>query len=318
MTNTLKEPPSRVDTAPGKPSGPARPGGKLRRSTARPGPRPRRSVLLTLLMALPLVYSVMPLLWLVINSTKSREQLFSTFGLWFGSDMSLWDNIVGVVTYDDGIYLRWLANTVFYVLVGAGGSTFLAALAGYGLATYDFPGKRAFLAVVLGAVAVPSTALAVPTFLLFSELGMTNTPWAVLVPVLVTPFGLYLLFSYAQEAVPDEVIDAARVDGAGEFRIFFSVSLRLLAPALVSVLLLEIVSVWNNYFLPLIMLNDPAWFPLTVGLNQWNNQAATADGEVVTHLVITGSLLTIIPLVVIFLGLQRYWRSGLAAGSTKG
>ncbi|MFD5335736.1 carbohydrate ABC transporter permease [Streptomyces hawaiiensis] len=280
--------------------------------------KPRRSVLLTVLMTLPLLYSLMPLVWLAINSTKSREQLFSTFGLWFGDDFALWDNIVGVLTYNDGIYLRWLANTVLYVAVGAIGATLLAALAGYGLAKYEFPGRRAFLAVVVGAVAVPSTALAVPAFLLFGELGLTNTPWAVLIPLLVTPFGLFLLYSYANEAVPNEILDAARVDGAGEFRIFFTMALRLLSPALVSIFLLEVVSAWNNYFLPLIMLNDPSWFPMTVGLNQWNNQAATADGEVITHLVITGSFLTIIPLIIIFLVLQRFWRSGLAAGSTKG
>ncbi|MFJ3493636.1 carbohydrate ABC transporter permease [Streptomyces sp. NPDC086091] len=295
------------------PGTPARTAGALR-----PDARPRRSVALTALMSLLLAYSVLPIVWLVINSTKSLDQLFGSFGLWFGDDFALWANIHGVLTYDDGIYLRWFANTALYVVVGAGGSTFLATLAGYGLAKYDFRGRRAFLAVVLGAVAVPGSALAVPTFLLFSELGLTNTPWAVLVPLLVTPFGLYILFSYARDAVPDEVMDAARVDGAGEFRIFFSVSLRLLTPAVVSVFLLEIVSVWNNYFLPLIMLNDPTWFPLTVGLNQWNNQAATADGEVITNLVVTGSLLTIVPLVLVFLALQRYWRAGLAAGSTKG
>ncbi|MFF4935062.1 carbohydrate ABC transporter permease [Streptomyces griseofuscus] len=291
--------------------------GPARRGGADGGSKPRRSALLTALMALPLLYSLLPLAWLVINSTKSRKQLFSTFGLWFGHDFALWDNIVGVLTYNGHIYLRWLLNTLLYVAVGAVGATLLAALAGYGLAKYQFPGRRAFLSVVVGAVAVPSTALAVPAFLLFSKLGLTNTPWAVLIPLLVTPFGLFLLFSYANEAVPNEILDAARVDGAGEFRIFFTVALRLLAPALVSVFLLEIVSAWNNYFLPLVMLNDPKWFPLTVGLNQWNNQASSADGDVITNLVITGSLLTIIPLVIVFLTLQRFWQSGLAAGSTK-
>ncbi|MFC9648744.1 MULTISPECIES: carbohydrate ABC transporter permease [unclassified Streptomyces] len=292
--------------------------GRAHEAGTRARPRRQRSVVLTVLMTLPLLYSLMPLVWLVINATKSRDQLFSSFGLWFGDDFSLWDNIAAVLTYDDGIYGRWFANTLLYVVVGAAGSTLLAALAGYGLAKFDFPGRRAVLAVVLGAVAVPGTALAVPTFLLFGELGLTNTPWGVLVPLLVTPFGLFLLFSYANEAVPNEILDAARVDGAGEFRTFFTVVLRLLSPALVSVFLLEVVGAWNNYFLPLIMLNDPSWFPLTVGLNQWNSQGATADGEVVTHLVLTGSLLTIIPLVIVFLCLQRFWRAGLAAGSTKG
>ncbi|MEV8434698.1 carbohydrate ABC transporter permease [Streptomyces chartreusis] len=306
-------------------SGPAAP--QTRRATKRPTarrrqvrnqPRRQRSLALTVLMTLPLLYSLFPLAWLFINSTKSLDDLFSGFGLWFGDDFALWDNIVGVLTYDDGIYGRWFANTLLYVAVGAGGSTLLAALAGYGLAKFDFPGRRAVLAVVLGAVAVPGTALAVPTFLLFSNMGLTNTPWGVLIPLLVTPFGLFLLFSYANEAVPNEILDAARVDGAGEFRIFFTIVMRLLSPALVSVFLLEVVGAWNNYFLPLIMLSDPSWFPLTVGLNQWNAQGSSAEGEFVANLVLTGSLMTIVPLIVVFLCLQRFWRSGLAAGSTKG
>ncbi|MFD3912964.1 carbohydrate ABC transporter permease [Streptomyces sp. NPDC058603] len=312
------EQPAGVDRRTSRRRGVAAERGPAYGTGTRPGPRRQRSVVLTVLMTLPLLYSLMPLVWLVINATKSRDQLFSSFGLWFGGDFSLWDNIVEVLTYDDGIFGRWFANTLLYVVVGAAGSTLLAALAGYGLAKFEFPGRRAVLAVVLGAVAVPGAALAVPTFLLFGELGLTNTPWGVLIPLLVTPFGLFLLFSYANEAVPNEILDAARVDGAGEFRTFFTVVLRLLSPALVSVFLLEVVGAWNNYFLPLIMLNDPSWFPLTVGLNQWNSQGATADGEVVTHLVLTGSLLTIIPLVIVFLCLQRFWRAGLAAGSTKG
>ncbi|MEW1615722.1 MULTISPECIES: carbohydrate ABC transporter permease [unclassified Streptomyces] len=289
-----------------------------RRLQSRNRPRRQRSIALTVLMTLPLLYSLFPLVWLVINSTKSLDQLFSSFGLWFGDDFALWDNVVGVLTYDDGIYGRWFANTLLYVAVGAAGSTLLAALAGYGLAKFDFPGRRAVLAVVLGAVAVPGTALAVPTFLLFSKMGLTNTPWGVVIPLLVTPFGLFLLYSYTSEAVPDEVLDAARVDGAGEFRIFFTIVLRLLSPALVSVLLLEMVGAWNNYFLPLIMLSDPSLFPLTVGLNRWNAQGASAEGELVANLVLTGSLMTIIPLIIVFLCLQRFWRAGLAAGSTKG
>src|SRR5262249_39141798 len=145
----------------------------------------------------------------------------------------------------------------------------------------------------------------------------TDTPWAVIVPSLVSPFGLYLMWTFATAAVPKELPESARVDGAGEFRIFFQVSLPLLAPGIVTVLLSNVVATWNNYFLPLIMIRNPDWYPLTVGLTSWNDQAATAGGEVIFNLVITGSLLTIIPLIAAFLLLQRYWQSGLAAGSVK-
>jgi multiple sugar transport system permease protein len=288
------------------------------RLTRSDGPqRKRRSVTLSVVMTVMAVYALLPLFWLLVNSTKTQGSLFNTFGLWFGGKFALWDNIEQTFTYDNGIFVRWLLNTLLYVVAGAGGATFLAALAGYGLAKYDFPGKRAVFAVVLGAVAVPGTALAVPTFLMFSRLQLTNTPWSIIIPSLVSPFGLYLIWVYAQDAVPTELLEAARIDGAGEFRTFFTISLRLLSPGVATVLLFTVVATWNNYFLPLIMLSEPKWYPLTVGLNDWNAQSSTAGGQAIYNLVITGSLLTVIPIMLAFLFLQRYWRSGLAAGSVK-
>jgi len=258
-----------------------------------------------------------PLAWLMINATKDQASLFSSFGLWFGNGFNLFDNIAQTFTYDNGIFLHWFANTLLYVVVGAGGATVLATFAGYGLAKYRFPGRRGVFAVVLGAVAIPGTALAVPTFLLFSQLGLTNTPWAVILPSLISPFGLYLVWTFATDAVPTELLEAARLDGAGEIRTFFAISLRLLAPGIVTVLLFAIVATWNNYFLPLIMLSEPTWYPLTVGLSQWSAQATGVGAQPIFNLVITGSLMTIVPIVIAFLFLQRYWQSGLAAGSVK-
>jgi multiple sugar transport system permease protein len=277
----------------------------------------RKSIVLTVVMSIMLVYALLPLFWLFVNSTKTQGALFSTFGLWFGGKFSLWENITQTFTYDNGVFGRWFLNTLLYVVVGAGGATFLATLAGYGLAKYDFPGKRIVFAVILGAVAVPGTALAVPTFLLFSQLGLTNTPWAIIIPSLVSPFGLYLIWVYAKDAVPTELLEAARMDGAREFRTFFTISLRLLGPGFITVLLFALVATWNNYFLPLIMLSTPEWYPLTVGLNEWNAQSSTVGGQAIYNLVITGSLLTIIPIVVAFIFMQRYWQSGLTTGSVK-
>ncbi|MBN9176507.1 MAG: carbohydrate ABC transporter permease [Microbacterium sp.] len=277
----------------------------------------RKSVVLTVVMSLFILYTLLPLFWLVINATKEQGDLFTTFGLWFGDSFHLWDNIVETFTYRDGIFLRWLGNTLLYVVVGAGGATILATMAGYGLAKYNFRGRKAVFAVVIGAVAVPGTALAVPTFLMFSQLGLTNTPWAIIIPSLISPFGLYLMWVFAADAVPTELLEAARMDGAGEFRTFFTISMKLLTPGIVTVVLFTVVATWNNYFLPLIMLSDPAWYPLTVGLNQWNAQATGAAAQPIYNLVITGSLLSIIPIVVAFLLLQRFWQSGLSAGSVK-
>ncbi|MCH4159156.1 MAG: carbohydrate ABC transporter permease, partial [Bifidobacterium minimum] len=160
-------------------------------------------------------------------------------------------------------------------------------------------------------------ALAVPQFLLFARLDLTNTPWAMIIPSLISPFGLYLMWIFSDQAVPDELLEAARVDGAGEFLTFRRISLPLLAPGIVTTALFTIVATWNNYFLPLIMLKDSSWYPLTIGLNQWKDQASTAGGQAIQNLVVTGSLVTIVPVVVAFLMLQRYWQSGLAAGAVK-
>jgi len=281
------------------------------------GPRKRRSVLLTIGMGVVVVYTLLPLVWLAINATKTQADLFTTFGLWFGGEFALVDNVSRVLAYQDGIFVRWLLNTLMYVVLGAGGATLLATLGGYAIAKFRFRGRTAAVAIVLGAVAIPGTALAVPTFLMFARLGLTDTPWSVILPSLISPFGLYLMWVFASESIPDELIEAARVDGASELRIFGSVCLPLLGPGIVTVLLFTTVATWNNYFLPLIMLKDPDWYPLTIGLNAWNNQATTAGGDAIFDLVITGSLLAIIPLIVVFLLLQRYWQSGLAAGSVK-
>ncbi|QKW09833.1 carbohydrate ABC transporter permease [Streptomyces sp. NA04227] len=307
---TPNEPPARAHTAVA-----ARAARPRRRPHTPLNPRP--SIPLTLVTGLVLLYTLLPLAWLVINASKNQKDLMDSFGLWFGEDFELWDNITRTLTYDDGVFVRWLLNTLLYVAAGAGGATVLAVLGGYALAKYEFPGRRAVFAVVIGAVAVPGTALAVPTFLMFSELGLTNTPWAVIIPSLISPFGLYLMWVFASEAVPTELLEAARIDGSGELRTFFTVALPLLMPGTVTVLLFSMVATWNNYFLPLIMIKDPDWYPLTLGLDSWSAQARTAGGEAVFDLIITGSLLTIVPIVAVFLLLQRYWQSGLSAGSVK-
>ncbi|GAA1633608.1 carbohydrate ABC transporter permease [Kribbella alba] len=279
----------------------------------------RRSNVLTLGMLALLIYFVLPLFWLFVASTKTTGDLFSSFGLWFSNDFSLLSNIRQTVTYDGGVYARWMANTVFYSVVSAGGAALLSALGGYGFAKYKFRGNGAMFAVVLGSIMVPTTALAIPTYLLFSKVGLVNTPWAIILPSLVSPFGLYLMRIYAQDAIPDGIIEAARIDGAGEFRIFFQVALRMLAPGIVTVLLFTLVATWNNYFLPLIMLNNPKLYPVTVGLAAWSSQSTGGGGSTGELLssVVTGSLLSVIPLIAAFLLLQRYWQSGLSAGGVK-
>ncbi|MEU9212279.1 carbohydrate ABC transporter permease [Streptomyces sp. NPDC048415] len=280
----------------------------------------RRSTPLTIAMLAALAYFLLPLFWLLIASTKSTQDLFNSFGLWFSHAPQLLTNVKETFTQDDGVFVHWLLNTVMYAVVSALGAALLAAAGGYGFAKFRFRGHRAAFNLVLGAVMVPTTALAIPTYLLFAKAGLVNTPWAVILPSLVNPFGLYLMRIYAQDAVPDSILEAARIDGAGEVRIFFRIALRLLGPGLVTVLLFTLVATWNNYFLPLIMLNDPNLYPITVGLSSWAAQAQNGGagaGSDMLALVVTGSLISVLPLVVAFLLLQRYWQSGLATGGVK-
>ncbi|WP_062311310.1 carbohydrate ABC transporter permease [Demequina rhizosphaerae] len=278
-----------------------------------------RSAPLSIIVWALALYFLLPLVWLAIASTKNTGDLFSTFGFWFGDSFALWDNIQSVFGYKDGIFGRWALNTLLYAGVSAVGASFLATMAGYGFAKYRFFGSNAMFSIVLGAIMIPLTALALPTYLLFSSAGLTNTVWAIIVPSLVSPFGVFLMRVYAADSVPDSLLEAARVDGAGELRTFFQVAFRLMVPGFITVLLFALVATWNNYFLPLIMLNSSDLYPLTVGLAQMQSAGTSGGGgEVLFSTVITGSFISIVPLIVAFLFLQRYWQSGLSAGSVKG
>jgi multiple sugar transport system permease protein len=298
-------------------SGQATTGPAVRR---RPSLADRRSNVLTLGMLALLVYFLLPLFWLFVASTKTTADLFSSFGLWFADDVSLLRNVRETFSYNDGVFGRWMLNTLFYSVVSAGGAAFLATLGGYGFAKYRFRGNGALFGLVLGSIMVPTTALAIPTYLLFSKVGLVNTPWAIILPSLVSPFGLYLMRIYAQDAISDDLIEAGRIDGAGELRIFFKLAVRSLAPGIVTVLLFTLVATWNNYFLPLIMLNNPNLYPVTVGLAAWSSQSAGGGGSTgeLLALVVTGSMLSVLPLIAAFVLLQRYWQSGLSAGGVKG
>ncbi|MGW8063913.1 carbohydrate ABC transporter permease [Streptomyces ziwulingensis] len=259
-------------------------------------------------------YMLLPVYWLLVSSTKSQSDLVSTPGL-LPAEWHLGDNLSSLFAQQDGVYARWLLNSLLYAGLGAAVATLLAAAAGYALAKYTFRGREAVFSVVLGGVLVPATALALPLFLMFAEYDATNTFWSVFLPSIVSPFGVYLSRIFAAASVPDEVMEAARMDGASEFRIFRTIALRLMAPALVTIFLFQFVVIWNNFLLPLIMLQDERLYPVTLGLFTWQSQTSRLP-ELQT-LTIVGALISVVPIVLTFLLLQRYWRAGLAAGAVK-
>lgn len=267
-----------------------------------------------LFMAVFTVYFLVPIWWLFVASTKNRTQFTSSAPLWF-ADMELGANLQQLFTFRDGIYLRWVGNAIAYAGLGALGGTLIATMCGYALAKYAFRGRELVFNVILGGVLVPATALALPLFLLFSAVEQTNTFWSVFLPSLVSPFGVYLGRIYAAASVPTEIMEAARIDGSGEVRTFFTIASRLMAPATVTIFLFQFVAIWNNFFLPLIMLSDERLFPVTMGLYTWNSQ--TMQAPEIRTMVIVGALVSIVPLIVAFLALQRFWKNGLAAGGIK-
>lgn len=293
-----------------------------RRNRRRPGlamQSSRLSILgLNLPMAALLVYFFLPLVWLLLSATKTTSGLFTSFGFWFGDSFNLFDNIRLVFTQDGGVFGRWLLNTIMYAVVSATVASLLATAAGYAISRLEFKGRKIYFAVVLGTIMVPSTALTIPTYLLLSKIGLINTPLAIVLPSIISPFGLYLMTVYASQAIPQSLLEAARIDGAGEYMIFWRIALRQLGPGFVTVLLLTLVATWNNYFLPLIMLSDPKWYPITLGLATWNSQAAAGNStQALFSVVITGALISIIPLVIAFVMLERFWQSGLSVGAVK-
>ena len=151
-------------------------------------------------------YFLVPVWWLVVASTKNAEGLFSGTGaLWFNG-FHLFGNLRDLFTYNNGEYLRWLGNSVLYALTGGIGSTIISVLAGYGFAKYQFRGRNLTFALVLGSVMVPLTALVIPTFVMMSNAGLTDTVWAVILPSLLSPFGVYLMRVYTSASVPDRLV----------------------------------------------------------------------------------------------------------------
>jgi multiple sugar transport system permease protein len=292
---------------------------RKRAAAANPAPKgPKESPLsrisaMTVMLVFTL-YFLVPIWWLFVAGTKSSSQFTSTNPLWF-ADFNLFQNIGNLVAYRDGVFLKWMLNSALYAGAGALLATLFAGMCGYALAKYRFPGRELLFNIVLGGVLVPATALALPLFLIFSQVSLTNTFWSVFLPSLVSPFGVYLIRIFAAASVPDELIEAARLAGAGEVRTFFTVSVKLMFPALVTVFLFQFVAIWNNFFLPLIMLRDETLFPVTLGLYAWNSQVNQIPE--LRGYVLIGALLSIIPLIILFLLLQRFWRNGLGAGSVK-
>lgn len=281
--------------------------------TAEPRAPRRFAPVPTAALLLGAVYCLLPVSWVLIAATKPGNELFSTFTFLPGSGLA--ENVADLSAYRDGVYWQWMLNSALYAGVGALLSTAVSALSGYALAIYRFPGREALFSILLAGVLMPPVILAVPQFLLMAEVNLTDSYASVLLPVILSPYGIYLGRIYAAAAVPADVVEAGRIDGSSEWRIFRSVALPMMGPGLVTIFLFQFVAIWNNFLLPYIMLSDDEKFPVTLGLFTLLNQGSSSPA--LYTLVITGALLAVLPLIVLFLVIQRYWSLDLLTGAVK-
>ena len=277
-------------------------------------------ILTILVMIIVLFYFIFPIYWVIIASTKTNAEISGSFGFWFAphdDSGSVWEstkaNYFGLLGWTKNMVWRWIGNSLFYSAVAATIGTLVSVMAGYALAKFKFPFKNGTAGIIMAGLLMPVSILTVPMYVMFLHMGLNNTMASIIVPCCVSPFGVFLGRVYAQTSVPTELLEAARIDGAGEFRIFFGMVLRLLAPAMVTIFLFIFVATWNNFVLPQLMISSEELKPITLGLYGMASYFSPPYGQ-----MMMASLFGIIPLIALFLILQKYWQTGLAAGAVKG
>jgi multiple sugar transport system permease protein len=267
------------------------------------------SIILYTLLIVTAGLSLLPMLWMIAASFMSAGEANTFPPRLVPSDPTLEHYRTLFTRLNLGRYL--LNSTIIAVTVTVV-SLVINSMAGYAFAKLRFHGRdKLFRYLTLGLV-IPVQVSMLPLFLLLREMGLINTYWGVIIPGLASIFGIFLIRQYAI-SIPDDLIDAARIDGAGEFRIYWSVVLPVIRPILATLAIWTFLSTWNDFMWPLIVLNDDSMFTLPVAL-------ANLSGERVqdTELMMAGSVLTVLPVLLVFLFLQRYYVEGITQGSVKG
>lgn len=293
------------------------------RSTPTQGSLAARS-LMGLLLGVFVLFFLVPVAWLFLAAGKTPDELVGDSPFSLGSIEGLkanWDSLLG---FQDGAITTWMTNSVVYA-VGALVLTLLVSVpAGYALAKMRFRGRRLLLVSTLVVMLMPATSLVLPIFLEINYLSLVNTPLSVILPYSFFPFGVYLAYIYFSTAMPSELLEAAKIDGCGEFRAFRSIVLPLATPIVALVGFFSFVQNWNNFFLPYVMLPSSDAYPMQVGLTQMLastpnfNPVVGANAAVSPPVLVLATLVSIAPVLVIFLVAQRYLVTGLTAGATKG
>lgn len=320
MTATLPAPaPETMDL----PAAPAEPGGSTRRR--RRAPRVGPFGLLRWLVLLGFaVFCLIPLVWLVLAPTKSVDQLRGLNPFAVGTldrAVEAWNNLTG---YSDGVIFAWMGNSVFYSIASVLLSVAVAIPAAYALATMRFALRKVILTLTLVGMVLPATAVVLPLFLELNAVHLTNTAASVILPAAFYPFGVYLAYVYFATSLPKELLEAARIDGCGEFRVFRHTALPLARPIIAIIAFFSFVANWTNYFLPYVMLTDDSNYNLPVGLGGIIMGTPALKPSIGgSYLPITypeaalAGLIVVVPIAILFVICQRFLVRGLLAGSVK-
>jgi multiple sugar transport system permease protein len=278
--------------------------------------------LAALLLIVFALFFIVPLLWLLIAPTKSDRQLLLDPPFALGSFSTLADNWHTLVTFQGGLIWTWIGNSAFYCVAALIITLVTSIPAGYALALTAFPGRRALLIITLVVMLVPSTALVLPIFLELSAVKLIGNPLAAILPFSFFPFGVYLTYIYFSTAISRDLLDAARIDGAGEFQVFARVAMPLAMPVIALVGFFNFTGNWNNYFLPYVTLPGRK-SPIQVGLAELLsnvpafNPTNAASTTVSLSALALATLVAVAPVMIVFLFAQRFLVAGLTAGGTK-
>ena len=265
-------------------------------------------VFAAVVLVLLVIFFLFPLYWIVTGSFKNVIEINANYPIWFPQNPTL----ENYATLFERPAFKWLFNIIFISAAAMVLTCLTAALAGYALGKKRFYGRAVLFTIIICAMALPKQVIVIPLLQEMTFFHMNDNLWAVILPTVGWPFGVFLMKQFS-ETIPNEILEAARVDGAGELRTFFSVVFPMIKPGIGALAIFTFVNTWNDYFLQLVMLtSDKNWtLPLAI---------ANLQGEMSTDfgLIMAGAALAAIPIVVVFIAFQKYFTQGIAMGAVKG
>ena len=269
------------------------------------------AILRTVLIGVIALFFTIPLIWMVCTSLKTDPEVFAKDWKWL-PNVAQWGNYASVWTNPDAPMARSFVNSFFVVFWSILGQLSFASLAAYAFAKIDFKGKNAVFALFLASMMVPSQVTIIPRFMLFKTVGLYISRWAIIVPNLFGASTMFMLRQFYM-GLPDDLVEAAKIDGAGHVRIFAQIMLPLTLAAVVSMFILTFISCWNEYLAPLIFLIDKRKFLVSQVIRWYMDEDSDP-----THLIMTASTIALIPTIILFISGQKYFVEGIATSGVKG